>query len=314
MSENLVVLTGTANPELADAIATNLNTSLGRRELKRFPDSELHLEISETVRGTDVYLIQPTSPPVDEHLIELLFLADACRRAGAERLTALAPYFGYARQDRRASGREAVGARIAADLLANARFDRIVGVDLHSLALEGFFTVPLDHLSAVSLLANAVRDFVTTENVIVAPDLGAVKMAERFGELLHVPIAIIHKARLSGTEVRVRGVVGDVRGRKPIIVDDMITTGGTIGAAARALLSAGSQSGMTVVASHALLVGPASDRLSAIGLEHLVITDSVVPSTKPNLPTLVVSLAPMLAEVISRLHLGKTLDGLITHR
>src|SRR6516225_3065116 len=177
---NTVIVAGSGNPGLADSIAERLGIGVCRSVLSRFPDTELHAEIDETVRGCDVYLVQPTGPPIDSHLMELLFLADACRRAGAARLTAIVPYFGYARQDRRAKGREAVGGRLIADMLAIAGLERIVAVDLHTAALEGFFSVPLEHLSAVSLLANAIDEFVTGETVIVAPDLGAVKLAERY--------------------------------------------------------------------------------------------------------------------------------------
>lgn len=314
MPANLVIFTASANSALAEAIAENLGVPLGRRTLTRFPDSELHVELEETVRGANVYIVQPTSPPVDQHLVELFFLADACRRAGAERLTAIMPYFGYARQDRRASGRDAVGARLVADLLASAGLKRIVAVDLHSTALEGFFSVPLEHLSAAALLANAARDGVGPDDVIVAPDLGAVKLGERYAELLRLPVAIIHKIRLSGTAVKVREVVGDVRGRRPMIVDDMISTGATIEAAGRALLAAGCIPEITVVATHALNLGSAGDRLEALGLRRLIVTDSVVPALKPPVPTQVVSLAPMLAEVVSRLNLGESLDELISHR
>ncbi len=314
MPPNLVIFTGSANPALAEAIAENLGGRVGRRTLARFPDTELHVEIEETVRGANVYIVQPTSPPVDQQLIELFFLADACRRAGAERLTAIMPYFGYARQDRRASGRDAVGARLVADLLAASGLDRIVAVDLHSPTLEGFFTVPLEHLSAVELLANAARDLVGPDAVIVAPDLGAVKLGERYADLLHLPMAVAHKIRLSGTAVKVREIVGDVRGRRPVIIDDMISTGATIEAAARALIEAGCVPGITVVATHALLVGPANDRLAAIGLRHLIVTDSVVPALTPAGLTQVVSLAPMLAEVIARLNTGESLDEFVSHR
>jgi ribose-phosphate pyrophosphokinase len=311
---NLIVFTGSANPTLAEAIAENLGLPLGRRSLTRFPDSELHVEIEETVRDANVFIVQPTSPPVDQHLIELFFLGDACRRAGAKSLTAIMPYFGYARQDRRASGRDAVGARLVADLIASAGFDRIVAVDLHSSALEGFFTIPLEHLSAVGLLANAARDFVGPQDVIVAPDLGAVKLGERYAELLHLSMAIIHKIRLSGTAVKVRDVVGDVRGKKPMIIDDMISTGATIEAAAHALTAAGCTPEITVVATHALQVGPANDRLAALKLRRLIVTDSVGPAFNPAMPTQVVSLAPMLAEVVSRLNVGESLDEFISHR
>lgn len=314
MPPSLALFTGSSNPVLAEAIAATLGERIGKRTLARFPDSELHVEIEESVRNANVYLIQSTSPPADEHLIELLFMADACRRAGADRITAIVPYFGYARQDRRASGRDAVAARLIADLIASAGIGRVVGVDLHSTALEGFFSVPLEHLSAVELLANAARDHISADSVVAAPDLGAVKLGERYAELLHLPMAVVDKVRMSGTAVKVRQVVGEVRDRKPVIIDDMISTGGTIEAAAHALLAAGCRPEITVVATHLLNVGPASDRLAALGLKRLVVTDSVMPAVKPTAPTQVVSLAPMLAEVIARLNAGESLNHLIGHR
>ncbi len=311
---DLIVFGGSAHPALADAIAETLGGRPGRRALTRFPDSELHVEIQETVRGADVYIVQPTGPPVDQNLMELFFVADACRRAGAARVTAVVPYFGYARQDRRASGREAIGARLTADLLATAGLNRLVAVDLHSSALEGFFGLPLEHLSATALLANVLEGTLGRDAVIVAPDLGAVKLAERYADFLHLPIAIVHKTRLSGEAVRVRAVVGEVRGRTPIIVDDMISTGATIEAAAKALLDAGALPDLTVVATHALLVGNAIERLSALRLRRMVASDSVALPVRPALPIQVVSLGPMLAEAISRLNVGESLSDLISHR
>jgi len=311
---NPVMVAGSGNPKLADSIAERLGIGLCRSDLNRFPDTELHAEIDETVRGCDVYLVQPTGPPIDGHLMELLFLADACRRAGAARLTGIVPYFGYARQDRRAKGREAVGGRLIADMLNVAGLERIIAVDLHSASLEGFFSVALEHLSGVSLLANAIDELVAGKTVIVAPDLGAVKLAERYGELLRRPIAIVHKTRISGSEVAVRGIVGEVSGRAPMIVDDMISTGGTIEAAAGALLAAGCLRDITVVATHALLVGPAITRLSGLPLKRIVVTDSLPALEYGLLPAQVVSLAPMLAETVTRLHVGESMSGLLSHR
>jgi ribose-phosphate pyrophosphokinase len=234
------LLAGSANVRLAETIAAKLGTSQGALNVDRFPDGELHVEIKQSVRGHDVYLIQPTSPPVERHLLELLLLADAAHRAGAARLTAVIPYLGYARQDRRASGREAVGARLVAELLAaGGLVQRVVVVDVHSPAVEGFFGIPLEHLSAVPLLVESVRNHVTENSVIVAPDLGAAKLAERYARPLGLPVAIVHKRRLSGSEVSVRSVTGDVRGHTPIIVDDMISTGGTVEATIEVLLSGG---------------------------------------------------------------------------
>jgi ribose-phosphate pyrophosphokinase len=243
--------------------------------------------------------------------MELLFLADACRRAGAARLTAVVPYFGYARQDRRTGGRTAVGARVIASLIESAGFARVIAVDLHAPAIEGFFHIPLEHLSAAALLADAVRT--TGDMVIVAPDLGAVKLAERYQARLHLPIAVLHKSRISGSaasEVSLRGIIGDVRNRAPLIVDDMVTTGATIEAAVKGLLAAGCKPDVAVVATHALFVGPAADRLQALPIRQLIGTNSVVPASMPaHLQT--VNIGAMLADVIARVHSSKSLDGLL---
>jgi ribose-phosphate pyrophosphokinase len=238
-------------------------------------------------------------------------LADASRRAGAERLTAVMPYFGYARQDRRAHGREPVGARLVADVLRASGVDRVVGIDMHTSAVEGFFSIPLEHLSAVSLLAEAARPHVTANSVVVAPDLGATKLAERYAMILGLPVAIVHKTRLSGHEVSVRMITGEVRGLAPLIVDDMISTGGTITAAVEALLSAGCLPDVLVVASHALLVGPAVDRLGAVPARRLIATDSLPVARTSALTLEVVSLAPLLADAIDRLHTNRSLEDLL---
>lgn len=305
-----LILSGSANLPLAETIATNIGVRLGKRELCRFPDGELHVEIQENVRGRDVYLIQSTSPPADEHLLELLLLADACRRGDAGRLTAVIPYFGYARQDRRAQGREAVGGRLVADLIEAGGLQRLIVVDLHTPAVEGFFTVPMAHLTAVPFLADAIRPRLPAPAVIVAPDLGAVKLAGRYGTLLNLPVAIVHKTRLSGTEVTTSGITGEVHGRAPIVVDDMISTGGTIEAAVRALLAAGCSSPVTVVASHGLFVGPAVARLRGLPIQQLLVTDSVTTPELP-LPIQLLSLCPLLVEAIARLHDNRSLTDLV---
>jgi ribose-phosphate pyrophosphokinase len=308
---SLVLFSGSANLPLSEAIAAVLRVPLGRRELERFPDGEIHVELHDSVRGQDVYLIQPTGPPVAEHLLELLLLADAARRAGAERLTAVVPYFGYARQDRRAHGRESVGARLVADVLRASGVDRVVGVDMHTSALEGFFSIPLEHLSAVSLLAKAARPHIDANTVVVAPDLGATRLAERYATALGLPVAIVHKTRLSGHEVSVRTITGEVRDLAPLLVDDMISTGGTIAAAVDALLLAGCLRDVLIVASHALLVGPAVDRLAALPARRLIATDSL-PGARPSGLTMeVVSLAALLADAIERLHTNRSLDDLL---
>ena len=309
----MTLFTGQANQPLAEAIAGRLGCDLGRCLVERFPDSELHVELQTSVRGHDVYLIQPTSPPADEHLMEILQLADACRRAGAARVTAIVPYFAYARQDRRASGRESVSARLMADLIKAGGIQRVVAVDLHTASLEGFFGVPLEHLTAVPLLADAIRPWLPDNPVVVSPDLGAVKLAERYAHHLDAPVAVVHKLRISAEEVRVRGVVGAVRGRTPVVVDDMISTGGTIAAAVQALVAAGASSDVLVVASHALLVGKAVEHLRALPVRQLVATDSVPRPANLPLPLHSASLAPLLAEAIARLHRDESLAELLGH-
>ncbi len=309
---SLQVLSGSANYGLAEKIAKNLGVELAPRILERFPDGELHIEVQESVRGCDVYVIQPTCPPVDEHFFELFLMADACRRAGATHLTAVIPYFGYARQDRRAHGREPVSTRLVADLIAASAIQRVVVVDFHSRAVESAFAIPVEHVSAIAILADAVRPSVHKDTVVVSPDLGAVKMAERYAKLLDLSVAIIHKSRVSGTEVTVQRTVGDVRGREVLIVDDMITTGGTIEKAIKALLDAGcSPSGVKVVASHALLVGPAAERLGRLPIEKIYVSDSVPAPEKFPLPLHVSSLGPLLAETIQRLHRLESLGDVL---
>jgi ribose-phosphate pyrophosphokinase len=308
-----VIFAGSANLTLGAAIAERMGLTLGKRALTRFPDSELQIEVQESVRGRDVYLIQPTGPPVHEHLFDLFMLADACRRAGAARMTAVIPYFGYARQDRRATGRDPVGARLVADLLRTSEIDRVVAVDLHSAALEGFFASPLEHLSAIPILAQAAALAVPAESVIVAPDLGAVKLAERYARSLHMPIAVVNKTRVSGEEVEAKGIVGDVRGRPSLIVDDMITTGGTIAAAVNMVTAAGAASEVTVAASHGLFVGPAQERLRILGVKRFIVTDSVALAPDLRLPVKLISVAPLLAEAIRRLNGDQSLSDLIAH-
>lgn len=309
---SLKILTGSANPALAENISGKLRVQLAQRILERFPDGELHIELQESVRGHDVYLVQPTCPPVDEHLFELLLLADACRRAGAIHLTAVIPYFGYARQDRRAHGREPLSVRLLADLLATSGIQRVVAVDLHNQGVESAFAIPMEHVSAVNILADALRSSVQRNAVIVSPDLGAVKMAEHYAKLLDLPVAIIHKTRLSGAEVSVQRIVGDVRDKQVLIVDDMISTGGTIEKAIKALLEAGcSSSGINVATSHPLLVGAAAERLGKLPIERIYVSDSVPMSKQVSLPLQVVSLASLLAETIEWLYKNRSIAKLI---
>ncbi len=310
----LTLIAGSANPRLAEAVARHLGIETAAVEIGRFPDGELHITIQQSIRGDDVFVMQSVSPPVDLHLIELLFIADACRRAGAGRITAVLPYLGYARQDRRASGREPISARLVADAIQLVGYQRIVTIDLHAPAVEGFFTVATEILSAVPLLAGAIQPLLPPDAVIIAPDLGAVKLADRYARRLGLPVAIVHKERLSGEMVTASRVTGDVRGRVPVIVDDMITTGATIEAAARTVLAAGAHPAIIIAVTHPLLVGPAAARLDGLPVRRLVVTDSVPLPSDFHGPADVVSLAPLLAAAIKRLHDQRSLADLRGYR
>ncbi len=305
----LCIVAGTANPNLADAVAAGVGSVAMRGGLERFPDGEF-CPVVGPMRGDDVYVLQPTAPPVNEHLMELALLLDACRRAGAGRVTAVVPYFGYARQDRRTRPGQAIGARVAADVLAVAGADRIVVVDPHTSEFEATCSVPVEVLSATSGLVTALSDRELGRSVIVAPDLGAVKLAERYAAVTGLPVALVRKSRMSGTSVRAEELVGEVEGCRPIVVDDMISTGATIEATARLLEAHGALPGMVVAATHALLLDPAPDRLAQLELARLLVTDTVrVPSVA--LPALeVCSVAPLLSDAIGRLHREEPIDDL----
>jgi len=292
---------GRANPPLAEAVASGLGIDLGECSVEIFPDDEYLVEVREDTRGRDVYLIQSSSPPVADHLLELLLMADACRRGGAARVTGIVPYFGYARQDRRVVEGEPVGARLLADLLC-VRLDRVVGLDLHNAAIEGFFSIPFEHVSAVNELAKALRILTGEKRVVVAPDLGAAKLAQRYAELIDVPVAYVHKERISGSEVAARRLVGEVTGRSPILVDDMISTGGTMVSAMETVLEAGCRPDIVLAATHGLFVGNALDRLAPFPIREIFVTDSVLRPEKRPLPVHTVSVGPLLAETVRRLH------------
>jgi ribose-phosphate pyrophosphokinase len=309
----LILLAGLGNLPLAKDVARALNVSLAGCELSRFPDGEMHVEIRETVRNADVYLLQPTAPPIETNLLQLLLLADACRRGGAVRVTAVVPYFGYARQDRRATGREAVGARVVAETLHSGGIDRLVAVHLHTAALEAVFAMPLEHLTATPVLAAALASVPATPGVVVAPDAGAIKLAQHWARILNIPAAVVHKIRVGGDAVETHGLAGDVRGRRPLIVDDMISTGGTVAAAIAALLQAGAVPEVVVAATHGLFVGSAVERLAALPITHLLVTDTVTDTVPAELPVQRVPVAALLADAIMRLHRGRSLSDLILH-
>jgi ribose-phosphate pyrophosphokinase len=309
MNDRMTVFAGPASPRLGAEVCEILRLTPAVYECRRFPDGEILIDVQESVRGRDVFLIQATSPPVEEHLMELLLLADACRRAGAGRLTAVVPYFGYARQDRR-SGRRPLGARVAASALSTGGFDRIMLIDAHTPAIEGFFEIPIDHLTAVPLLARATAPAIREKSVVVAPDLGAVKLAREYARILRTPMAFVHKSRLDGEEVEAHGVIGDVHGRHPIVVDDMLSTGGTIEAAVGALREAGALEPTTVTVTHALVVGRAREILERLPLARLIATNTVSRTTRPVPHLEITSVASLLATAIRRNHRDESLADL----
>jgi len=306
----LALVAGTSNPVLAKVVATELGVDLEECTIERFPDGEIGVAM-RPVRGADVYLVQTSGVHLHDDLVELLLLADAARRAGAARVTGVIPYLAYARQDRREAEGESIGGRVIADVLS-ASLDRVIAVDLHTSAVEGFFSCPVEHLTAIPLLAERVRPLLR-DHIVVAPDLGAVKRAERYARLLGLPVAGVRKRRLSGSEVEVLGVDGDVRGHDVLIVDDMISTGATIVAAADALRAAGAGRAIAV-ATHGLLVAGAAERLDALKLDAVVISDSVSApaATRPRIT--VVGLAALLADVITRVHRDVPLAELVRDR
>lgn len=311
---NPTLVAGSANPALASAIAAALGVGVTACTRERFPDGETHVSVDGNVRGRDVYVVQPTAPPADSHLVELLLLADACRRAGATRITAVVPYFGYARQDRRRGAGEPVSARVVADLLGTVSIDRLVTVDPHSRSLEAMFAGSAEAVTAVPVLAAALRPHLHGPAVLVAPDLGAVKLAEGYAAILGLPVAVVRKTRLSGETVRAEEVVGDVRGLTPVVVDDMITTGGTVAAAARVLVDAGAAPGLVIAATHGVLIGRAPQILGELSPRALVVTDTVAVDLGTRLPVEVVSVAPLLADTIDHLHRDRALGDLVVYR
>jgi len=309
-----LVIAGTANPELSGSLPAALGAPLCDAAIERFPDGEIHVELREPVRGRAVYLVQSTGAPVGEALLELLLLADACRRGGASRLVALLPYVGYARQDRRRCEGEALGISAVAGVLAQGRFDRLVVVDLHAAATEGCFAAPVDQVTAVPTLAEAARRWAGDQTVVVAPDAGAAEMARLCGRTLGLPVAMVLKTRRTAAEVEVTEVIGEVAGRRPLVIDDLISTGGTIAAAVDALMRRGAIPGALVVATHLIADAGAASRLQGLPIERVIATDSLPAAGRWTLPIERVALAPLLAEVIARLARGASLGDLVSAR
>jgi ribose-phosphate pyrophosphokinase len=302
---DLSVVIGSASDDLGSRVCNELDVEPATCLRGEFPDGELQPVVCSPVRGHDVYVVQSTSPPVDRNLLELLLVADACRRAGAARVTAVIPYFGYARQDRRNAAGAALGAAVVGAAIRAVGVDQLIVVDPHVAALEAIVGVPLERVSAATSISAALADLSEGERVVVAPDLGAVKLANHYARLLGASTAVISKERLSGLSVKAHEVIGDVAGKSPLIVDDMISTAGTVVEAADALRAAGAAEGVVIAATHGLFVGPAVRRLRELAPAALLTTDTVAPTGSEPETVRRVSVAEPIAAVIRALHEGR---------
>jgi ribose-phosphate pyrophosphokinase len=300
------LFTGTANPRQAVDIAHHLGLALARAKVSRFSDEEVQVEISDNVRGRDVYLIQPTCRPANDHLMELLIMGDACKRASAGRLTAVIPYYGYARQDRKVAPRAPITAKMIADLITSVGFDRVLTIDLHAGQIQGFFDVPVDNLYASrNLIPHLERSLGGADDlVVVSPDAGGVERARAYAKKLHASLAIIDKRRLKPNESEAMHIIGDVKGKRAVIVDDMIDTAGTLTKAAKAVVEMGGAREVMAVATHPVLSGPAIERIGESILTEVVVTDTI-PLSKAAVATgkfTVVSVADLLGKAIRSIH------------
>jgi ribose-phosphate pyrophosphokinase len=307
---------GRSNPGLAEEIAAILGVELGRISISTFPENEVHVQIEESIRGTDIYLIQPTCQPVNDNLMELLITIDAMKRASAQQITAVVPYFGYARQDHKSTGREPISAKLVANLLTSAGANRVVAVDLHATQIQGFFDIPADHLTAVTTLTDYLKTKDIEKGVIVSPDVGRAKLAEKYMEILGFPLVLMHKRRsgVGGRQVQVVEIVGDVAGRTPILVDDLIASG-SIYQQADALVEAGANPAYISI-THPVLVGQALERLNRPSIQEVVATNTipVPPEKRLGGKIKVLSIAPLLALAIGRIHQHRSVSQVFSEQ
>jgi ribose-phosphate pyrophosphokinase len=309
--KKVCILQGNAHPELAEAIASFLETPLGKSRITRFSDGESFCEIGENVRGVDAFIIQPTCSPVNDTVMELLIMCDALRRASAASITAVIPYYGYARQDRKVAPRTPITSKLVADLLQAAGVTRVVSMDLHAGQIQGFFNIPFDHLFAMPVMLEELRKSHDASAVFVSPDAGGVERARAFSKRLDASLAIIDKRRERANVAEVMNLIGDVKGRDCIIVDDMIDTAGTLEGAARALADKGAKS-IVACASHGVLSGPAIQRISRSPLTEVIVTDTMPLSAEAKACPKIrqVSIARLLGEAIKRIHSSDSVSSL----
>jgi ribose-phosphate pyrophosphokinase len=309
----LKLFCGSANPRLGEEIAGYLHLPMGKVSIARFADGEIHVRFEENARGVDAFVLQPTSHPVNEHLMELLIMLDALRRASAGRITAVMPYYGYARKDKKDAPREPITGRLVADLLTTAGADRVLTMDLHAGQIEGFFNIPVDHLRAMPLFADYLREKKLPAPVVVAADDGAVKRSKQLADRLDLPLAIVFQRRVGRDAKETVQVVGEVEGRTPIMIEDIISTARTISGAVDAVIRQGARPQVYVCATHAVMAGPARERLARDEIQEVVVTNTIPPPPGPPIPKLtVLSAAPLLAEAIRRIHLDQSVSMLFT--
>lgn len=305
--EEIKIFTGNSNKPLAEAVAKKLGLTLGEAIVERFADSESRIEIKKSVRNSDVYVIQSTCRPANENIMELLLMIDALRRAPTDKITVVMPWYGYARQDHKATPREPISARLVANLLEKAGASKAVTIDLHSGAIQGFFDIPVSNLTAIPLFCDKARAMDLKNPVVVAPDAGGVKRAKKFADQLGVDLAFINKFRPKPNVAVAMSLLGDVKGRDAIIIDDMVDTAGSIVTAAESLKKEGAER-IFVFASHGPFSGPAYDRIKDSQIEKVIVTDSIpLQGEHPKIEQ--ISVAPMLAEVIKRIHEGKSVSA-----
>ncbi|WP_295773153.1 ribose-phosphate diphosphokinase [uncultured Limosilactobacillus sp.] len=304
-----------SNRSLAEKVAENVGLDLGQLSVNRFSDGEIQINIEESVRGDNVYIIQSTSAPVNDNLMELLILVDALRRASARTINVVIPYYGYARQDRKARSREPITAKLVANMLQNSGVSRVLALDLHAAQIQGFFDIPVDHLMGAPLLADYfIQNGIAEEAVVVSPDHGGVTRARALAEFLKSPIAIIDKRRPKANVAQIMNIIGDVKGKKCIMLDDMIDTAGTITLGAQALMDAGAKE-VYVSCTHAVLSGPAIERLENSPIKQVVVTDSIkLPKEKQIDKIVQVSVAPLIASAIKRINENRAVSPLFHNR
>jgi ribose-phosphate pyrophosphokinase len=310
-----IIFTGNAHPAFAQEIARKLKVPLGQALVGRFSEGEIRVKIKQNVRGRDVFVIQPTSPPVNDHLMELLIMIDALSRASARRITAVLPYYGYARQDRKDQPRVPITAKLVANLITVAGADRVLTMDLHAGQIQGFFDIPLDHLFALNIFADYfLKTKVIPDLVVVSPDVGGIKMARAYAKRLKAALAMVDKRRVSHEEIEVMDIMGEVGGKNVLIVDDLISTAGSIVEGAKALKAAGAKQVYAAIA-HPVLSGPARQRLADSPLTELVVTNSIPIPPERLLPKIkVLSVAGLFAEAIRRIHGEESVSVLFNHQ